>query len=151
MGLANNLAGDFVLPTDHRTKLVFIAGGIGITPFRSMLKYLVDNRLNRTITLFYCLSDPKQIVYKDILNEAKEYGLKVVYVLAPPPGQEVPKSWSGEVGFMTKDLITKHVLDYSKRNFYVSGPDAMVQANKKLLRSMDIPRDQIKTDYFAGY
>ena len=116
-----------------------------------MLKYLVDSKHNRSITLFYAVSDAKQIVYKDILNEAKEFGLKIVYVLTPMEGHEVPKSWTGEVGFIDQAMIEKHVLDYKKRQFYVSGPDAMVQANKKLLRSIGISRDQIKTDYFSGY
>ncbi len=148
---ANNLAGDFLLPIDEKVKLVFIAGGIGITPFRSMLKYLVDKRQSRNITLFYAVSDPKQIVYKDVLNEAKEYGLKVVYVLSPPKGEEAPKSWNGELGYIDADMIRKHVLDFEKRQFYISGPDGMVKASKATLRAMGIPRDQIKTDYFAGY
>lgn len=148
---ANNLAGDFLLPFDDKAKLVFIAGGIGITPFRSMLKYLTDKRLSRTITLFYAVSDPKQLVYKDIINEAKEYGLKVIYVLTPGPDQEVPKSWNGEVGTIDDEMIKKHVLDYNKRQYYISGPNGMVQANKKMLRNLGIPRDRIKTDYFSGY
>lgn len=148
---ANNVAGDFILPDDSKTKLVFIAGGIGITPFRSMLKYLIDSKQSRSITLFYCVSDPKQIVYKDILNEAKEYGLKVVYVLGIPKDQTPPASWKGEVGYLTKELLSKQVLDYDSRLFYISGPDAMVQANKKLLRSMGVKRTNVKTDYFAGY
>lgn len=148
---ANNVAGDFLLPINDRTKMVFIAGGIGITPFRSMLKYITDNRHSRQATLFYSVSDHKQIVYKDILNDAKEYGLKVIYVLTPPAGTEAPKSWKGEVGSIDLDMIQKHVLDYRKRQFYISGPDAMVQANKKLLRAAGIPKGQIKTDYFSGY
>lgn len=147
----NNLAGDFVLPKDHRTKLVFIAGGIGITPFRSMLKYLTDTKQSRPVTLFYAVSDPKQIVYKDILEQAKEFGLKVVYVLTLMPGQDAAKSWKGEVGIIDEHLIAKHVLDYKERVFYISGPSAMVQANKKLLRDMKLPKDQIITDYFSGY
>ncbi len=148
---ANNLAGDFLLPHADTERLVFIAGGIGITPFRSHLKYLIDERKSRTITLFYAVSDPKQIVYKDILEEAKEFGLKVVYVLTPPAGEEVPKSWKGEVGVLTSDMIKKHVLDYDRRVYYISGPSGMVQANKKLLRDIGVARDQIRTDYFSGY
>ncbi len=148
---ANNLAGDFLLPIDEKVRMVFIAGGIGITPYRSMLKYLIDNRQSRNIVLFYAVSDPKQIVYKNVLNDAKEYGLKVVYVLSPTPGEEVPKSWSGEVGFITADMIKQHVLDYDKRQYYISGPNGMVIANKRTLRSMGIPRDHIRTDYFSGY
>ena len=148
---ANNLAGDFLLPINEKVRLVFIAGGIGITPFRSMLKYLTDNRQTRNIVLFYAVSDPKQIVYKDVLNDAKEYGLKVVYVLTLPPGEKAPKSWNGEVGFITEDLIKQHVLDFDKREYYVSGPNAMVLANKRTLKKMGIARDHIRTDYFSGY
>lgn len=148
---ANNLAGDFLLPTNPKQKLVFIAGGIGVTPFRSMAKYLTDTKQKRNITLFYCVSDPKQIVYKDIFKEAEEIGLKVVYVLNPGKDQPVPSNWKGETGFLTKELISKHVLDYDSRLFYISGPDVMVQANKKLLRSIGVKRHNIKTDYFSGY
>lgn len=147
----NSVAGDFLLPLDDRAKLVFIAGGIGITPFRSMLKYLTDTKQSRSITLFYAVSDPKQIVFKDIFKDAEEFGLKVVYVLTPPPGESAPASWKGEVGLIDQAMIAKHVLDYKKRQFYISGPDAMVRGNKKLLKEIGISRDQIKTDYFAGY
>ena len=89
---ANNLAGDFVLPDDPKQKLVFIAGGIGVTPFRSHIKYLLDTNQHRTITLFYCVSEPKQIVYKDVFEEAKRIGLEVVYVLNPPESKKPPAS-----------------------------------------------------------
>ncbi len=148
---ANNLAGDFVLPDGKKTKLVFIAGGIGVTPFRSMLKYLTDNRQNRNISLFYCISDSKQIVYKDVLNDAKAIGLKVVYVLSSSKDSEIPKSWTGELGFLNKQMLAKHVLDYRDRTYYISGPDAMVKANKKMLTDAGIKTRRIKTDYFAGY
>ena len=139
------------MPHADTERLVFIAGGIGITPFRSHLKYLIDERKSRNITLFYAVSDAKQIVYKDILDEAKEYGLKVVYVLSPPAGEEPPKSWKGEVGFLTAEMIKKHVLDFDRRVYYISGPSGMVQANKTLLHDMGVARDQIRTDYFSGY
>lgn len=148
---ANNLAGDFLLPHSDTERLVFIAGGIGITPFRSQLQYLIDERKSRNITLFYAVSDPKHIVYKDVLERAKEYGLKVVYVLHVPKDQEPPKSWKGEVGLITPGMIKKHVLDYDRRVYYISGPNAMVQANKHLLLGMGVARDHIRTDYFSGY
>lgn len=145
---ANNLAGDLLLPENLKTKLVFIAGGIGITPFRSMLKHMIDNNQHRNIYLFYAVNDPKQIAYKDVINEAKEYGLKVIYVLN---SENVSKNWSGETGYMTSHIIAKHVLDYKDRVFYVSGPDAMVQANKAIIKELGISNSNIKTDYFSGY
>ena len=69
--LAGQIAGDFTLPRDPRQKLVFIAGGIGITPFRSMLKYLLDVQQRRDIALFYINKAANEIVYTDVLNAAQ--------------------------------------------------------------------------------
>src|SRR5260370_1410080 len=65
--VAAQIAGDFTLPTDPSQKLVFIAGGIGITPFRSMLKYLLDTHQRRDIVMFYANRRVDEIVYKDVL------------------------------------------------------------------------------------
>ena len=68
--VASHLAGDFVLPRNPKTKLVFIAGGIGITPFRSMLRYLLDKHEVRPIVLFYSNRTVNDIVYVDVLERA---------------------------------------------------------------------------------
>src|SRR6185437_10266431 len=64
--VGGQIAGDFTLPKDKRQKLVFIAGGIGITPFRSMLKYLVDKHEKRSIVLFYANKHAEEIAYADV-------------------------------------------------------------------------------------
>jgi ferredoxin-NADP reductase len=66
--VATQLSGDFTLPKDPQEKLVFIAGGIGITPFRSMVKYLKDINEMRDIILFYCNKTEDEIVYKEIFD-----------------------------------------------------------------------------------
>ena len=136
---ASQLAGDFVLPQDKNVKLAFVAGGIGITPFRSMIRYLMDNNQRRDIVLFYTAATADGFVYKDLLEKAKTIGLKPIYVP------------TNEMGRLTPDIIRKEALDYQQRIFYLSGPNAMVTSYKKLLLGLGVKRKNIVTDYFPGY
>ncbi len=147
---AAQLAGDFILPSDRTKKLVFIAGGIGVTPFRSMIKYLLDKNQRRDIVLFYSSATANGFAFQEIFEQAtKKIGLKVIYVLTDK--NRAPKDWQGELGRLTPEIITKHISDYQQRTFYLSGPEAMVQGYKKLLLRMGVSRRNIVTDYFPGY
>lgn len=143
---AGQLSGDFVLPGDTATKLVFIAGGIGVTPFRSMAKYIADKQEQRDIVLFHVVSDAAEAVYQDIWSEASAYGLRVVTVL---DSNDVPDGWKGLAGPLTVDAISRQVPDYRERRFYVSGPNAMVDSFGRLLRKAGVRR--VFTDHFSGY
>jgi len=143
---AGQLGGDFVLPENKSEKLVFIAGGIGITPFRSIVKYLIDKKEKRDIVLFYCASDVSDLVYRDLFESAKSIGLKTHYVCTRPP-----QGWKGKTGRIDEEMIKEEVLDFSVRTFYLSGPSAMVDGYKKLLKSLGIKPQKIVTDYFPGY
>lgn len=146
---ASQLAGDFVLSKKDRS-YVFIAGGIGITPFRSILKNLIDTSEKRSITLFYMTKTESEIVYKDILNEAStQLDTKVIYTLTDPT--QVPKNWHGKVGIVTPELIRAEVPDYKERYFYLSGPHAMVISFEDVLSQLGVPSSQIVTDYFPGF
>lgn len=132
---AGHIGGDFVLPTDPRQKLVLIAGGIGITPFRSMLKYLTDTGQKRDITLFYIVTDTKELAYKNVFQEAQAIGLKVVPM----------------TNRLTIDKLQREVPDYAERTYYLSGPPGLVKAYSGLLRGHGINNKHIVTDYFPGY
>jgi ferredoxin-NADP reductase len=147
--LAGSLAGDFTLPDDPERKLAFIAGGIGITPFRSMLKYLVDTRQRRDIVLLYANRTAQDIVYKDVLGEAEvALGTKVVYTLTDAAA--IPRAWTGSRGRISEELLLQTMPDFSDRIFYLSGPPDMVRAHEQVLRKMGVPRSQIKKDFFPG-
>ena len=147
--IAGQIAGDFTLPQDPTQKLVFIAGGIGITPFRSMLKYLLDMKQPRDIVLFYANKTADEIAYKDILSEAQtKLGIKVFYTLTNT--QFIPRNWRGLVGRIDERMIQQAVPDYQERTFYLSGPLDMVRAYEHILKNMGVKRDQIKTDFFPG-
>lgn len=148
--MAGSLSGEFTLPKDTNAKLVFIAGGIGVTPFRSMVKYLIDMKEKREVTLFYACANENDFVYTDLFNQAAtEIGLNTVRVVTDT--SKVTEAWKGKTGFITKDLIAAEVPDFLTRLYYLSGPDAMVQNYKKMLLSSGVPRANIKTDYFPGF
>jgi ferredoxin-NADP reductase len=145
-----SLAGDFTLPQDTSKKLVFIAGGIGVTPFRSMIKYLIDKKEKRDIILFYSNKTYDEIAYKDVFDEAtKEFGLKTIYTLSDET--KLPPDWSGDKGFLTAGKVKNFVPDYKERTYYLSGPHGMVAAFEKTLAEIGVPKLQIKTDYFPGF
>ncbi|OGE83538.1 MAG: hypothetical protein A3B10_03420 [Candidatus Doudnabacteria bacterium RIFCSPLOWO2_01_FULL_44_21] len=131
--------GDFVLPKDESKKLVFIAGGIGITPFRSMVKYMVDKKLNRDIILLYSCKTEADVAFKQLFEQAKSFGIKPIFVI------------SDQVGYINPDMIKKEVPDWQDRIFYVSGPEPMVESFEKMLASMGIKEANIVRDYFPGY
>lgn len=145
---ASHVAGDFVLPKDKNKKLVFIAGGIGVTPFRSMVHYLVDTKDTRPVTLLYSNRTASEIAYKEIFDAAAQItGMKTVYALTNEP-VPVPGTYSG---FIDGTLIAQEIPDYRERFFYISGPHGMVEAFKTTLRDMGVSRFHIKSDYFPGF
>ncbi len=147
--VAAQLAGDFTLPNDIHQRIVLIAGGVGITPFRSMIKYLLDVRQPRPITLIYVNKSVNDIVYKDVFDRAqRELRIKVVYTITDL--KHFPASWRGRTGRVTSQMIREEVRDYHNSLYYISGPNNMVQATHDLLRHMGIRPDHIKTDYFSG-
>lgn len=145
---ADQLSGDFVMPVNLGEKLVFVAGGIGVTPFRSMIKNLIDLGQRRNVVLFYSAADPAEFVYKDLFKKAEDVGVKTIYVLG---GKEQPKNWIGETGYLTEEMIKRYAPDFKERKFYLSGPIAMVNNYKGLLRNLGIGDTSIVTDYFPGY
>jgi ferredoxin-NADP reductase/Na+-translocating ferredoxin:NAD+ oxidoreductase RnfD subunit len=134
MILAGQLSGNFTLPQNKETPLIFIAGGIGITPFRSILKYLIDNNESRPITLFYAANSEDEFAYSDLLSQAESTGVLVIRTTER----------------LNTDMIAK-VSNYKDSLFYISGPRGMIVAFESTLRSMGIPKSHIKIDFFPGY
>lgn len=128
---AHQAQGDFVLPRDSSIKLAFIAGGIGVTPFRSMIKYLIDTKSPRNIILIYAGADDT-FAYQDVFNQ-----VKAIY-------HNTQKS-----GRLTREVIVKSIPDFRDRHFYISGPGAMVDNYQKLLKTIGV--HHIHTDYFPGF
>ncbi len=147
--VAGSLSGDFTLPDDPKVKLAFLAGGIGITPFRSMIKYCIDTHQERDIVLIYANKHVSEIAYADVLDEAKKIGVKTVLTLTDE--HAAPKDWHGKTGRVTADMIRDEIPDYKYRLFYLSGPHAMVVGYEAVLRQLGVSSGKIKKDFFPGY
>ena len=147
--IASQLAGDFTLPRNRKTKLAFIIGGIGVTPFRSMVKYLLDKKEMRPIVIFYSNKIEPDIVYKEIFDEAeRQLGIKTIYTLTDI--QLVPLDWNEGKGYISEKMIMEAMPDYKERMFYISGPHGMVVDFKKILKEINVKNSRIRTDFFPG-
>ena len=148
--VAAQLTGDFVMPDDPTAKLVFIAGGIGITPFRSMIKYLIDTNDRRDIVLVYSAKNEEDIAYKDLFEEAKRVlKLNVVYMVT---GQHAFSNSSNvHKGRITKRTIQQIVPDIHERLVYISGTHEMVETLQETLHDIGVSHGNIKIDFFPGY
>lgn len=145
---AKGPAGDFIRPQETGKQYVFIAGGIGITPFRSIIKYLLDTNTSLPVALFYAARSPEEFVFEDIFTQAKsKIGLKIAYIIS----EHHPNDWEGETGRITYDMIGKYVANPAQSFYYLSGPQPMVEAYKSMLKENGISASDIKTDYFPGY
>jgi ferredoxin-NADP reductase len=132
--LADGLAGEFTLPKSEKQKMAFLAGGVGITPFRSMVKYALDFKQHRDIQLIYSAGSEDEFAFRDLFSEAKEFGIETTYATKP-----VDKEALGQIP------------EYKERLFYISGPYGFVRAMEKNLTELQVPATNIKTDYFPGY
>jgi ferredoxin-NADP reductase/Na+-translocating ferredoxin:NAD+ oxidoreductase RnfD subunit len=147
---ANSLGGDFTLPKDTNQKITFIAGGIGVTPYRSMIKYLVDTKEKRDITLLYSANTAQDIAYTDVFEDARhQLGINAVYMLTKP--DTIVPDHRFRAGFITPEVIKKEVPDFHERLFYISGPQPMVAGIAQTLHRLGVSHDHIKTDFFSGY
>jgi ferredoxin-NADP reductase len=135
--------GDYVLPKDPKIPLIFIAGGIGITPVRSVIKYLTDNDDQRQVELFYCVKYEDGFIFESILDA---YPMNYIPVVTRPHS-----SWKGQAG----QLTANRVVDLSKfiekdPMVFISGPQTMVENLTDEL-SRVVSRQRIIMDYFPGY
>ncbi len=134
--------GDFILPKDKTLPLVFVAAGIGITPFRSITKWLEDTGQKRDITLIYAEQTPDQFIAKDLFERNLSH---VHYVVSQPT-----KSWSSLTGRLTAKRIVQLANKNDRALYYLSGPEKLVEKLTNDLRQV-VPSRQVITDYFHGY
>ncbi|MBD3164646.1 hypothetical protein GF323_05595 [Candidatus Woesearchaeota archaeon] len=121
--------------------VVFIAGGSGITPFMSSLRYAAAKGLANNFTLLFSNRAKDDIIYHKELGEMNERGnMKVVHTLT----KKAPKDWNGEQGRINADMIKKHVDSPKGRLWYICAPPPMVHAMEKILKDMDIPEEKLK-------
>jgi ferredoxin-NADP reductase len=152
--------GNFVLPEDDNSEfIVFLSGGIGVTPFRSMVKYATDTNLPRRIVMFDSNRNVANILYKTEFDQCVEANnnLKVIYTITGEDQKESSAAeydWKGETGFINKKMMTKYMTNDELKDsiFYICGPPGMLKAMQKLLQDdLQILGEMIKIEEFTGY
>lgn len=140
--------GEFVLPEETDREYVFIAGGIGITVFRSMLRYIAEEDLPHRVTLVYSNRDRESAAFLDELLELERVNpnLRLVLTMTDDP------TWEGETRRIDADLLRDHLReDLPSYTYLVAGPPAMVKAVEEALRSAGVAEEQIRPERFSGY
>jgi len=145
---AAQVAGNFTLPRDKTEKLAFIAGGIGVTPFRSMIQDMINRRDQRSIVMLYGNNSVNEIAYSEVFDRAEwELGIRTVYAVVEDSAPDADM----HRGFIDAALIRREIPDYRDRTFYISGPRTMVLRFQSVLKELGIARSRIKVDFFPGF
>jgi ferredoxin-NADP reductase len=140
--------GNFLLPEDTSQPYVFLAGGIGITVFRSMLRYIAEEDLPHRITLIYSNRDQESTPFLDELSEFEQARdtFRLVLTMTEDP------SWNGETRRIGPELLRDHLADDLRSYAYlVAGPPTMVNAVVETLHTAGVPEERVSADRFSGY
>lgn len=143
--------GSFTLHHNQAIPAVFIAGGIGITPARSMLLQAIADKLSHKLYLFYFDHNSETMAFLEELQtlEKQKSNFKFIPVMTSVEGSNT--MWSGETGHINYKTLSKYIVDLTAPIYYVSGPAAMVTAAHKKLNECGIDDDIIRTEEFSGY
>ena len=135
--------GDFVLPKQSERPVVFIAGGIGITPFHSIIKWLNKTKQVRDITFIYSVSNEKEIIFQKLFER---YGMKRIIVVAQPT-----PDWTGLTGRLNGSRILELAQPKEDSLIYVAGTEPMTETLAKELINLSVDERRLVTDFFPGY
>lgn len=143
--------GRMVLDETITTPLIFLAGGIGITPFHSMILYANKQKLPHKITFIVSFSTPEEIIYYDELTQiaTENNNITVVYTITHPESSKV--QWKGQTGRISSEMILKYAPDAKESKFYMAGPPAMVEAMLLITQEFGIDPKSVLKENFVGY
>ncbi len=139
--------GSFLLPEDTGAEYVFVAGGIGITVFRSMLRYIADESLPYRVTLVYSNRDRESTAFLDELDglERRIEGLRVILVMTDE------ETWEGERRRLDAAVLGELVGGLEGKTFMIAGPPGMVEGVSDSLLAAGLPEDSVVAGKFSGY
>lgn len=143
--------GEFILDESEKGPHVFLAGGIGITPFRSMIKFVTDRSLDIPIHLIYSNSVPEEIAFREelITLSGEHPNIKVDMTISKP--EESKEKWTGLVGRIDENLINQSTNKLVNPTYWLSGPPAFTSAMKEVLGILNVSSGSVRSEDFTGY
>jgi ferredoxin-NADP reductase len=143
--------GSFTLHSDGSRPAVFLVGGIGITPFRSMILQAANDKLPNKLYLLYSNRRPEDAPFLDELQKVEKQNPNYKFIGTMTDIRKSERPWHGETGYITHEMLTKSVSDSSGAIYYSAGPPGMVAAMRQILTTSGISDDDIRTEEFSGY
>lgn len=143
--------GSFTLHKDAARPAVFLAGGIGITPFRSIVLQASKDTLAQRLFLFYANRRPEDAAFLQELQALEKQNPRFTLVATMTRAQPSSQPWQGPRGHIDKAMIERHAGPMTAPIYYTAGPARMVRAMQNLLRSAGVSTDNIRAEEFAGY
>lgn len=143
--------GSFVLHRKAEKPAVLLAGGIGITPFFSMIRQATHDKAAHQIYLLCSNRRPEDAPFLNALEEAAQQNPNFHLIATMTGMDKSHHKWSGKTGFITKEMLLEHLPAIEGPIYYLAGPPAMVAAMRGILTSADVDEDDIRTEEFSGY
>ena len=143
--------GTLTLHPDAGRPAVFLAGGIGITPFRSLLVHAARARLPHRLVLFYANRRPEDAAFLDELQTLQRDNARYTFIGTMTAMERSHRSWRGEAGHLTPAMLGKVLAEDARPIYYVAGPPRMVSGVQIMLNSAGVTNDDIRMEKFAGY
>jgi ferredoxin-NADP reductase len=144
-------AGSFTLHKNPAKPAVFLAGGIGITPFLSMVRQADHDRLPHKLYLFYSNRRPEDAAFLNTLQTLEKTNPNFRSICTMTELSKSKKEWKGETVLIDKEMLSKHLAALQGPIYYIAGPPPMVAAMRQTLVSAGIDEDDIRAEDFAGY
>jgi ferredoxin-NADP reductase len=143
--------GSFTLQNNTRVPAVFLSGGIGITPVRSIVLQATHDKTAHKILLFYANKTPNDAAFLDELIAVQKSNPNFLFIGSMTNTEDLSNKWHGETGLFTKEMLQKYIGDLTQPIYYISGPATMVAAIRKTLNQSGVDDDNIRIEEFSGY
>ncbi len=144
-------SGDLTLPNNSKRAVAFLAGGIGITPFRSMLVRAAKEKLPHRLFLFYSNRRPEDAPFLEELQTLERENPNYKLIASMTEMEKSHRSWTGETGLINQAMLARHLKSAETPIYYIAGPPAMVKGLHEMLNKAGVDDDDIRAEEFAGY
>lgn len=143
--------GVMMLHEDAARPAVFLAGGIGITPFLSMARHAAKEHLPHRITLFYSNRRPEDAAFLDELRALEQSNRNYRLIATMTDAEKSSQPWNGETGFIRRDMLERYLTDLKSSVCYAAGPPAMTMAMQSMLEGLGVNENDMRSEEFYGY